>query len=104
MEPLTLKTAGFQHDCLQGKKLPGSLALKNQVFISPENFELLKGHAISINAIPMNEPNYANLYGVPLNLKDAEKYTDFFLQLSNVIFSFAFVLRPNRFYFKSSNA
>jgi vesicle-fusing ATPase len=77
MEPLSLKTAGFQHDCLQGKKLPGSLALKNQVFLSPENFEILKNHALAINAIPQNEPNYANLYGVPLNLKDAEKYTDF---------------------------
>ena len=73
---LQLKATGFTQEVLK-TKLKGSLALLNQVFVSPDNFQKFKSDAIQCNAIPADDANYANIYGVPLSLKDSEKYSEF---------------------------
>ena len=72
---MELKTAGFKHEALKSS-LSGGLATKNQVFISPGNFERFKEAAISQGSIP-SDGNYANTYGVPLDLEDREKFSTF---------------------------
>ena len=72
---MELKTAGFKHEALKSS-LSGGLATKNQVFVSPGNFERFKEAAISQGSIP-SDGNYANTYGVPLDLEDREKFSTF---------------------------
>ena len=69
---MELKTAGFKHEALKSS-LSGGLATKNQVFVSPGNFERFKEAAISQGSIP-SDGNYANTYGVPLDLEDRENF------------------------------
>ena len=75
MTSLQLLTTGFTSDKLKSK-LSGKLALTNQIFLSPGNFEKFQKDAIEKGTIP-SEANYANTYGVPLDLYDREKFSTY---------------------------
>ena len=75
MTSLQLLTTSFTSDKLKSK-LSGKLALTNQIFLSPGNFEKFKKDAIEKGTIP-SEANYANTYGVPLDLYDREKFSTY---------------------------
>ena len=75
MTTMELKTAGFKHPALNSN-LSGSLATTNQIFISPSNFEAFKAAAVETGTIP-SDGNYANTYGVPLDLEDREKFSTY---------------------------